>query len=68
MHSKANNFGTNLQDLIARQQKLVADLARSGKVEKAKAARDRLLTLLNQRDLSESLLSGKQTVKDGIQY
>jgi hypothetical protein len=51
-----HDVSANLELLIARQQKLAAKLARNGKQQKALAARSKLLMLLNQRDLSMSLL------------
>ena len=48
----------NLELLIAHQQELAAKLARNGKQQRARAARSKLLILLNQRDLSMSLLLG----------
>jgi hypothetical protein len=40
--------------LIMRQQKIAAALHRSGQLEKARAARSKLLALLNQLDLMEA--------------
>ena len=40
-----------LKLLIIHQQKLAADFARTGKTEKARAARNALLSLLNKLDL-----------------
>jgi hypothetical protein len=42
-----------LKLLIIRQQELAAELARKGNEPKAKAARARLLALLNQLDLMQ---------------
>ena len=41
--------------LIARQQQIAAELHRSGQTEKARAARGKLLALLNRLDLMQAL-------------
>jgi hypothetical protein len=41
--------------LIARQQKIAAELHRSGQTEKARVARGKLLALLNRLDLMQAL-------------
>jgi hypothetical protein len=51
-----HDVSANLEVLIARQQELAAKYARKGHQQKARAARSKLLMLLNQRDLSMSLL------------
>jgi hypothetical protein len=53
---QTNNVSENLDALIERQQQLAARFARTGPQQKARAARSKLLTLLNQRDLSKTLL------------
>ena len=63
----SHSLSENLNTLIARQQELAARLARSGKKLKARAARSKLMVLLNQRDLSQSFLIPKHTVHDGVE-
>jgi len=64
MRSGSHDCSENIGVLILRQQELAAKLARNGKTAKARAARSKLLTLLNQRDMSQSLLI-KNEASDG---
>jgi hypothetical protein len=67
VRSKSHDFSENLKELITRQQELAAKLARTGKQAKARAARSKLMVLLNQQDLSQSLLIGDQAVEGRVQ-
>jgi hypothetical protein len=62
MRTQNHCVSENLDTLITRQQEVAAKLARSGKKLKARAARSKLMILLNQRDLSQSFLIPNQTV------
>ena len=52
------NAAAELKLLIINQQRLAAKLARDGLDEKARAARSKLLVLLNQQDLTQFLNDG----------
>jgi hypothetical protein len=62
MRLQPRSVSENLEALIIRQQELAAKLARGGmKMKiKARAARSKLMTLLNQPDLSLNLLLANQ--------
>ena len=62
------NGSENLDILIARQQELAAKLAKNGKKQRARSARVKLMVLLNQRELSQSLLVGDQAVDVVVQH
>ena len=65
MRSQAHHASENLDTLIARQQKLAAQFARAGQKLKARAARSKLMILLNQRDMTDLLISNK-TIYNGV--
>jgi hypothetical protein len=46
-----DDAAAQLKPLIIHQQKLAAEFARTGKTEKARAARNALLALLNKLDM-----------------
>lgn len=66
MRSQVHHVSENLDTLIARQQKLAAQFARAGKKFKARAARSKLMILLNQRDMTDLLISNK-AMYNGVQ-
>jgi hypothetical protein len=67
MRTQPHGVSENLDTLIARQQELAAKFARAGKQSKARAARSKLMVLLNQRDMSELLLISDKTMGNRVQ-
>ena len=63
MRSKSHDVSQTLDTLIARQQELAAKFARSGKKMKARAARSKLMILLNQRDMNQTLLACEGSIR-----
>jgi hypothetical protein len=68
MRTQPSTVSEHLDVLIAHQQELAAKLAKSGKKQKARAARSKLMVLLNQRELSQSLSISDQAMDGGVQH